>query len=161
MEEIQIFVFSYPHWRRHVTYSELLTKYFWESWKSSFLDIKLVYASRRVLWPNFVAQATCKRHVMETALMNFTFWLTTIQNSVRNIETFLDIYRISYRVDHRTTQLTKKLDVVDTSKEFRNCIASFQAVYDLRSFSHAISCNSFIINVYWGIYIHAWTLLQK
>jgi len=27
--------------------------------------------------------------------MNFTLWLTTIQNSFRNIETFLDIYRIS------------------------------------------------------------------
>jgi hypothetical protein len=80
-----------------------------------------------------VAQATAKRYLMDRALMNFSLWLTTIQNSFRNIETFLDIYRISYRVDHRTAQLTqKKLGVVDTPKEFRTYVASFQAVYDLR-----------------------------
>jgi hypothetical protein len=108
MEEIRIFIFSYSHRRRHVTYSELPTKYMWESCKSSFLGIKLVYASRTVLWPDFVAQATPKRHVMARVVMNFTLWLTKIQNSFRNIDNFLDIYRISYRVDHRTTQLTKR-----------------------------------------------------
>ena len=101
-----------------------------------------------VLWPNFVAQATSKRHIMDRALTNFTLWLTTIQNSFRNIETFLGIYRIYYGVDHRTTQHKKKLGVVDTSNEFRTYVTSFQAVYDLRSFRHVISCNSFIINVY-------------
>jgi hypothetical protein len=36
-------------------------------------------------------------------------------------------------VDQRTIQLTKQLDVVDTSKEFRTYVASFQVVYDLRT----------------------------
>lgn len=163
IEEIQIFVFYYPHWWRYVTYSELLTKYMWESCKNSFLDIKLVHASRTVLWSNLWLRPLPRdtSYVMDRALMNFILWLTTIQNSFRNTEIFLDIYRISDRVDHRTTQLTKKLGVVDTSKEFRTYVGSFQAVYDLRSFSHVISCNPFIINVYWGIYIHTWTLLQK
>jgi hypothetical protein len=161
MEEIRIFVFSYPHRRRHVTYSELPTKYMWESCKSSFLDIKLVYASTTALWPDFVAQAIPKRHVMARVLMNFTLWLTTIQNSFRNIENFLDIYRISYRVDLRTTQLTKRTRPSRYFWRMSNLRCKFSSRLWPTQFCHVISCNFFIINVYWGIYIHIWTLLQK